>query len=876
LTRSQFERDLEEEMRLHVELREERLRATGAPDEGARQAARHRFGNTLRLREESIDAWGWRWLEQVFQDMRYGLRTFRRQLTVPLVVTLTLAAGVGMNTAVFSVFEAVLLRPLPFPEPQRLVWLTNHDPQFGQDTFVSRSDVMLWRERTRLFQQIGAYGHQDLAVSAPGGVVQQRVTSISPEMWQLTGARAPLGRLFGGDEPDAVVLSYAAFERQFRGDVSVVGKSVTLNGYPVTIVGVLTREFRLALPTPLGMDVKEPAMYLPLPTAFRRAGVPDPPDPSRAPSPPWVMVVAKLRPNITVDAARAELQGVYGRIAEEFPLPLRRGRILGVQLLQDKIVGPTEVALTLLMTAVGFVLLIATTNIAHLLTARALMRRSEIAIRTALGASRVRIVRQLVSENALIAAGGCIVGLLVAKVVLDGITVAWPEAVPRLHEATMNAPVLAFGIGIALISTFLFGLAPAMALLRTEVTSTLKSSERSLSPTRGARRMRRLLVGFELAVATALLVGATLLLKSFWVMNSGSATPNPNRILIAQISLVGPRYDDRLAQEQYVQELLRRVSGAPGVSHIAGIDAGSLNANIKIDGRSPALSEGGTEPAVALKPVSLGFLRAMGVPLVAGEWPSEEAMNSHASESTGALLVNERFVRVIMGNEDPIGHHVSGPFVSGTIAGVVGDFKDWRLDSDPVPQVYMPFRRAVALRSARLVLRTNQDSAAVLPVVREVAADIDRTQPVLELATLADVLASSVTNQRFNLTLLGSFAAVAVALALIGAYGVIAYSVAQRRREIGVRIALGAKPHQVVRMILGHELGVAFAGIVVGLAASLMLSPLIANLLYGIVPRDPATFVGVAMGLAAAATVTALIGAAGAASVDPIKALQNG
>jgi len=589
--------------------------------------------------------------------------------------------------------------------------------------------------------------------------------------------------------------------------------------------------------------------------------------------PTWVRVVGKVRPGVAIEAARSELQSVFDQIAKDFPTLLREDRVLRVVPLQQRIVGRVQVALTILLVAVAFVLMIATTNIAHLLLARWLSRQTEIAVRMSLGAGRTRIVRQLLSEGVLLTIIGCGPGLILANWALQAIVRFWPQAIPRLEGAVINRSVLVFALVAAVVSTVSFSAAPAVSLLKTDLTGALKSEDRVASPTPGVSRVRGLLVSLELALATALLIGAGLALKSFWLMNSGPPGLDPEKILVTRVSLSGPRYASRLPQEQYVQELLRRLEGTPGFSAV-GIDAGSFNFPIKVDGVGLDTSATGGQFAT-FKPISLGFLRVMGVPLIRGRWPTDTALSSDAVESSDALLVNQRFVNAVMSGQEPIGRHVSGPYVSGTIAGVVADFKDWQLDAEPLPQVYVPFTRSMVLRSVRVVLRTNGDPFAAAPFVRETIARIDGTQAIAEFATLDDVLNRSIANRRFSLSMLCLFAAVALFLALTGAYGVIAHSVAQRTREIGIRVALGARPTDVVSLVVWHEMHVALAGIALGLLATFALSPVMATLLYDMTPRDPATFIAVGVALASASLLTSWSAAARAARVDPMVVLRG-
>jgi putative ABC transport system permease protein len=865
---SRHDAELREEIEAHRSLRQAHLEREGLTESEADSASRRALGNVLLVGEEAREVWLGSW-DTWWQDIRYGLRMLRRSRGVATLVILTMAVGIGMNAAMFGIFHAVLIRPLPYPDPERLLWMTPHHQRFDIDTFISRGDFVVWRDRAKFFERMTAYGQVDVAFLASGQASEERITSISEDFWAITGAKAALGRLFGAGERNAMVLSHRTFERRFNAEPSAIGRTVSLNGYPVSIVGVLPRNYRVAFPPMLGDDM-EAAGYISLPDTPSRPGSSDRALPDNRPVAAWVRVVGKLRPRVTIEQARSELQSVFDQIGREFPTPLREERVLRVVPLQQKVVGSVQVALTILLVAVAFVLMIATINIAHLLLARSLSRQTEIAVRMSLGAGRTRIVRQLLSEGVLLTIAGCGAGLVLANWALQAIVRLWPQAIPRLEGAVVNTPVLVFTLVAALVSTVSFSVAPAASLLKTDLAGTLKREDRAGSSTPGVTRIRGLLVSFEVALATALLIGAGLTLKSYWLMSSAPRGVDPEHILVTRVSLSGPRYASRVPQQQYVDDLLSRLEGLTGT--VVGIDAGSFHFPVKVDGVSPD----GSEAAVAaIKPISLGFLHVMGVPLIRGRWPTDTALKSDAVESTDALLVNQRFVDVMMRGQEPIGRHVSGPALSGTIAGVVADFKDVQLDAQPAPQVYVPFKRAMLLRSVRVLVRTDRDPSAAAPVVREAIAQIDRSQAIAEFTTLDEVLTSSVANRRFNLSMLCLFAAVALFLSLTGAYGVIAHSVAQRRRDIGIRIALGARPTEVVRLVAQHEMRFAFAGVALGLLGAFTLTPVMANLLYDVAPRDPATFAAVGVALATASLLTSWTAAAKAASVDPVMALRH-
>jgi putative ABC transport system permease protein len=813
-------------------------------------------------------------MRELMQDLRRALRIVRRHPGVSLMASLTLALGIAMNATTFAVFDAVLLRPLPYPSAERLVWLSPHHTRFAHDTQVSRADFVIWREQARSFERMGAYGEQDLAFGVREQVTEVRVTSVTPDVWIMTGARMALGRLPAADERDVVVLSYTTFERLLNGASDVIGMPVTLNGHPMTVVGVLDREYRFAFPA-MGDD-QESAAFILFPNTAGTPGSPDRPDPKMAPIPGWARVVGRLRPEATIGQAHAEMQTIFDAIAREFPTPLRADRILRVIPLHQKIVGSVDTALRILLVAVGLVMLIATTNIAHLLLGRTISRRTEIAVHRSLGASGLRIMWQLLSEGLVLATVGCVAGLLLATWSLALVVKLWPQGAVRFEDAWLAPRVLTFGILMALASTVLFSLGPGLSLARAPLAASLQ--DRGGSPGRFAVRVREWLVGIELALATALLIAAGLMIKSFWMMTETRVPPTPERILVTNVALSGLKYERRDAQEQYFSEVLERLEAVPGIG-VVGIDSGSFNLPVKIGGTSAsaadAAASGTSEGFATFKPVSRGFFQAIGATVVRGRLPADDVFSSDRIESTDAIVVNERFVATMMPGQDPLGRHLKGPYVSGTIAAVVADFKDWQLDAESLPQIYVPFKRSMVLRRVRIVARAESDVDTLAPVIRGTLAKIDPTQPIGALTTLENVLASSVVNRRFNLIMLSSFAGVAFFLALAAAYGVTAYSVAQRKREIGIRMALGAEPRRVVLMIVGHDLRIALIGVLLGVVAMIALSPVTAALLYGVKPHDPLAIAIISSALVAAAAITSLTAASRASAVEPVVALRS-
>lgn len=516
--RRRSEDEISEELQFHLQNEIAKNTKSGMSPEEARYAALRSFGGVDQVKERCQDVRRMRLFEELWQDVRYGLRMLRRNPGFTAVVILTLALGIGMNTAVFSALNSVLLRSLPYPDAERLVWVANHDNYFRQDTWGSRADYVLWREQAHSFESMAAYGNQDLALVAADRASQERIASVTGDFWSMTGARPAFGRLFSQGEADTIVLSYRLFERRFGADSQVIGKSVTLNGHAFTIAGVLSEGFRFLFPQQWvsGDERREIDAYISIPDAVETPG--QGVAQKRGPAPFWVSVVGKLRPNVPIEQARAEMETIHVRIAQEYPTPLRN-RSLRFIPLKEKLVGSARTALLVLLAAVGFVLLIASVNIANLLLARASVRQREIAIRAALGAGRMRVIRQLLVESVLLALLGGMAGLLLSRWCLAIMVRLGSEAVPRLGETQTDGWVLLFTLGVSLSTGLLFGLGPAISLGRTNLQDALKVDARTSSAAARGLRGRGWLVAVQLALAIVLLTGAGLMLKSFWRMN---------------------------------------------------------------------------------------------------------------------------------------------------------------------------------------------------------------------------------------------------------------------------------------------------------------------------------------------------------------------
>ncbi len=799
-------------------------------------------------------------LEWLVLDAKHGVRQLARAPLVTGVAVLTLAIGIGLNTAVFSLVHAVLLRPLPYPAAERLVWIAPHHALFAMDTSASRGDYRIWKQQGHLFDGMTAYGTDDLNLVVAGQASQERIASIEGDFWAMTGARATLGRLTVEHDEVGVVLSYGLFQRRFGGDASAIGRAVTIGGAPFTIVGVLSDTYRITFPqqTAPGDELRGLDAFIALPRGQ------EPPGrviaPTSRPGPFWIRVVGRLRPGVGVDHARTEMQGLHARLQREYPRPAALQRSLRLMPLKDKLAEQVRLSLLVLQGAVAFVLLIAVANVANLMLEQASRRTRETAIRAALGAGRRRLLVQFLVESVVLAliAGGAAV--LVAYGAVPLLVSLAPFAMTSVADVAVDGPVLGFTLLLSLATALLFAWAPVLQTSRISLLDTLGGT--APSAVSGHSRAQGLLISLEVALAILLLTAAGLMVKSLWRLQEHPAGFDPAGSYTMRIPLSGPRYDDLGNTYAYIRQLLERLERTPGVE-AAGVAASTYHLPVAVGGVTG--SDPASQPSVAVRMVSPGYLRAMGVSLVRGRWPT----NADALDS---MVVNETFARRVVPNGDPIGRTIGGTFLSGTIVGVVHDFAFASLDGETMPELYYPWERSPATRSIAVAVRM---PTSLISAVRESVEQLDRTQPVYQFQSLEQLLADSVAPRRFNMFLLQVYAASAALMALAGTFGVVARSVARRTRETAVRIAVGARPAAVVRLIIRQAMVYVVLGLGAGIVATLALGRVMRSLLHGVEPNDPATVVIMAAGLAGAALIACAIPAARAARVDPVVALRQ-
>jgi putative ABC transport system permease protein len=810
-------------------------------------------------------------METLWQDIRFGFRMLLKKPGFTAVAVLALALGVGANTAIFSVVNGVLLRPLPFKDPDRLVRLGEWSKEVPGMS-ISYPNFLDWREQNHVFEGLAAlqFGSYNMTgVDEPERLLGR---NVSWNFFDVLGVRPAVGRGFRPEEdhagaPRVCLISYALWQRRFNSDRKIVGRAVTLNGEPYTVVGVLPAGYRYGTPTdvfvPIGLGETGEMMA--------------PRD-----NHPGIYAVARLKEGVTFEQAEAEMKQIAARLAAAYP---KENAEHGITLtpLREFFVGDIRASLLIILGAVGFVLLIACANVANLLLARAASRYREIAVRTALGASRWRIVRQLLTESVILGLLSGTVGLLLAMWGVDVLRRASLDLIPTTADISLDRTVLFFTLGVSLLTGVLFGLAPAVQASKPELNEALKEGGRSGSEGSARNRVRSLLVVAEVALSLVLLVGAGLLVRSFMSLLQTQPGFEPRNLLTLSLSYKVGKDEGRKAVN-FFHAVEERVGALPGVEAVAvsnGVPMlGASETSFQIEGRPPA--EAGKRPFTVAYYPTHDYLKAMGIRLLRGRFFDEH----DTQDSPLVAVIDEDFARLYFPGEDPVGKYFEGNkemnIPHAEIVGVVAHVKNYGLDTpgpvqaefyysrDQVPERFQP----LLADRVSLVVRTASDPAAMAPAVRRAIQEVDPNEPVYNVNTMEQVLSDSVATQRLSMLLLTIFAAVALVLAGVGIYGVMSYAVAQRTHEFGIRMALGAEARDVLRMVVGQGMLLALCGVGAGLAGALVLTRVMSSLLYGVSATDPLTFVGVPLVLAAVALLACLVPARRATKVDPMVALR--
>jgi len=878
--RDKFDRELEEEMRFHLEMKAEENLAAGISPEEARYAARRQFGNQTLLQEVSRDMWGFRFLETLARDLRYGLRMMVKNPGFTTVVALTLALGIGANTAIFSVVNAVLLRPLPYDDSDRLVILSEHTEQFGTMA-VSWLDFVDWRAQQTVFDQIGIYGFGNYNLTGSGAPEQLQAAQASADLFGTLRAKAALGRIFTDDEDKpgpalSVVLSHELWRRRFGGDPNILNQTITLNRGLYTVVGVMPPNFLFPNKPDIWVSVG-PLSNRP---AWQNRG-----------SHPGLAVIGRLKAGASLEQARAAMNAIAARLEQQYPT--NRGVRVQVTPMLETYVRDVRRSLWVLLGAVGVALLIACVNAANLLLARATLRQREIAVRAALGASRWRVTRQLLTESALLAVMGGALGLLLANWGIKLILAVSPDSIPRAGEINLDGRVLAFTLAVSLLTGIIFGLAPAIQTSRVDAQSMLKETARSL--TGGRRWLRHSLVITEIALTLVLLAGAGLLLRSFYRLQQTDLGFVADRVLSFRVNLPQEKYAEDQRKINFFLQVMENLRSQPGVQDVA------ITSRAPLGGAGPwqqaflpagqAMPESGQPPFMEATVVSPDYFRALAIPLLRGRYFTEQDVRPDLRKETRqgltpaqglaglkVMIVDEEFARRHWPNEDAIGKRVLfGLSPSSPVATVVGVVRRVKLDGPTadsnLAQGYFPFLEVPAGAMTFTVKSALEPEQLIASARRQVMA-ADPEQPISQIGVFTQMRAAAVAPQRLNMLLLGLFAAVALLLALVGVYGVMSYAVTQRAHEIGLRMALGAQRSDVLKLMIREGMTLALAGAMIGLGGALALTRLMKTLLFGVSPTDPLTFAAITLLLTFVSLLACWIPARRATKVDPMTAMR--
>lgn len=859
--------DLERELRADLELEEEEQLERGISPEETPHAARRAFGNATLIKEQTYEAWGWAPFEHLWQDVRYGTRSLLKSRQFTIAAVLTLALGIGTSTAMFSVIRSVLLRPWPFQDPERLVAVSQRQSD-GNGNLFSTQDFLDWKEQGGLLARMGTHVSWQFNLGSPGSP-PERISGgeVSSDLLPVLGVKPILGREFSAsdDLPGSgkfVILSDAFWTQRYRANPGILGKAIEIDGSPYTVIGIMPSGFN-------GLDGKE-LLWTPLQLS-RNSGV------GSSPNFHWLSGWIRLPDGISLKQARSELDATAARLHRKDPSS-DVGFGVYIQTLDDAFTGQTRPALLMLMGSVGFVLLIACANVANLLLARGASRVREMAVRTALGASRVRVVRQLLTESILLAAFGEAAGVGTAFFLLRGILAIHPPDVPRIHQTAIDGPVLLFSLLVSLTVGIVFGLAPALDAARTDVNAGLR--DRAGSVSRGRNRYRSILVVIETALACMLLIGTGLALKSLWSLKDVNLGFVPRNVLTFQIAAPSQLKGTQLSS--FYQQVAERIRAIPGVQRatvarnfpLSGTDPSTP---ILTEGRNFAPVQG--EIVTRYRAIGSDYFHTLEIPLLEGRAFDDR----DTASSQEVAIVSESLAREYWPDESPIGKRIK-PKIAGsswcTVVGVVADVRHWGPGVVIEPTAYYPYTQVPD--SVRTLLEANMSFAIrsglaqneLLRSVKGAVAQVDSDIPVYGVQSMDSMLSDSGALRNFDLTLLSSFSLLALSLAAVGVYAVMAYSVSQLTQEIGVRIALGAHPGNILGVVLRQGARLAFAGTGIGVFAAFFLRRVMSSYLYGLSSSDPVVLLTVPCFMILIILAACWAPARRATRIDPMAALR--
>ena len=865
------EADLDQEVQSHLEMLIEENQRAGMPAAEAQRVARLELGGIEQVKEQVREQRLGNWLHSVMADCRFAFRQLRKSAGFTLVAVLTLALGIGANTAMFSLVSSVLLRSLPYYAPDRLVWVSDYMPR-QQDSVVLESDFYAWRAQNHVFTDMAAYEPGDtFTLTGSGDPERLRGARTTFSFLAVVGVTPTVGRTFRDEEdrpgaPGVALISDKLWRERFASNPSIVGQSIRLDSQLFTIIGVLPRTFEFLDNSPADVIT---------PFALENREIADQKDMR------IVRIVGRLRPAVTPVLAAADLEAINQHLFAAYPpafAHMFQGAKAEITPLRERLLGKSRPGLLVLFGAVGCVLLIACANIASLQLARSVSRQKEIAIRTSLGASRWRVLRQLFTETILLCFAGGFCGLLLSAWLIRVLVQLSPTDVPHLALARLDLRVLLFTFAATGLAGISLGLAPTVAALRANLVDILKESGAQSGAGRSTPGSQRFLVVAELAAALVLLTGAALLLKSFHRLASVPAGFDSNGVFTARVPLPLDLYPSHERQVAFFQRLVQQTTAVSGVTSgalasVLPLQGSNGSTSVEIEGHAPELP--GHAPAAEEVLISPGYFQTLRIPLLSGT-----VFDPHNPENgVNTLVVNQAFVKRFFPDQDPIGRRVLlGKEEYWTIVGVVADTRQFGLAAPVKPSVFVPFSKKMfpemAIPELTLLLRTNRDPESLLPAVHSVVSNLDKNIPIYDVLTLQDLLRDQTTSQRSSSVLLAAFAFLAVLLACLGIYGVTAYSVSQRTREFGLRMALGALPRNISLMILRQAVPLIVLGMTMGIAVALALSRLISSMLFDVQSSDPATFLTVSLLLPTIILLACYLPARRAARGDPVIALR--
>ena len=861
--RDQMDRELTEEVGSYVELLTEKKMKEGMNEQEARRAAMVEVGGVEQVKEEVRAGRTGFGLELFFQDVRYGMRSLLKKPGFTLTAVVALALGIGANTAIFSVINGVLLRSLSYSEPSRIVmiWERGLREASRLQNVVSPANFLDWQKQSTSFEYMAAIADQRVNLTGGGGEPEEiKAQFVTQQFFPALGVQPLVGRSFLPEEDTVgnelvIILSHELWQTRFGSDRNIVGQQATISGRQRTIVGVM----------PPGFHFLDNQVRAWMPLAL------DPAIDYREKAGRYLRSVARLKPGVTLQQAQGEMSGIAKQLEQAHP---KKNAAWGVHLvpMHEQVVGEIRPILLVLFAAVAFVLLIACANVANLLLSRAASRQKELALRSALGASRQRLIRQMLTESVLLALMGGVLGILLAYWGIQFLIGFGPDNIPRLSEVTLDLRVLGFTFAVSLLTGVLFGLIPALQASRPDLNDALKEGSRGSTGRSGT--FRNVFVVAEVSLALVLLVGAGLMIRSFMRLQSVETGFKAENVLTMRAQLPKKKYPEEHQILDFFKQAQERIAKLPGVQAVGAISFLPLTGlasrdSFKIAGQPDPAP--GQEPGVEVRVVTPGYFQAMGIPLLKGR-----LLNERDVKESRVLLINETMARRYFAGVDPVGKQMevfwdgSGP---DEIVGVVGDIREGALNKEPEPAIYWAHPR-VPYSGMAIVVRASGDAARFGAAVQREIRAIDPEQPVADVRTMEQVISKSIARPRFNTLLLSIFAAVALVLASVGLYGVMNYSATQRTHEVGIRMALGATRADIMRLVVGNGMLLTLIGIGIGVAASLLLTRVMASLLFGVTATDVPTFLGVSAVLAAVALVANYIPARRATRVDPVIALR--